>query len=145
MSFDAAETAIRTRFKTNWTGTPIAWENVKFDPMDETAMSPFAVGTPWVFFELLWGGAQPISTGEPVLSRATGVVQVHCYVPVTVGRAPGVRLADAAAVIFRNQSFTDANGRQLRFRTPYPLPNAAATGDWFVVTMAVAFQFDDLG
>ncbi len=138
MSFAAAEAAIRQRLVAQWVlpgggpRTPIAWENVPFDP-------DAAPGGPWVLAEIQFGGATQAGLAPPgsVPYRATGQIQLHCFVPVGSGKAAALDLADAAAAVFRGQSFAG-----ISCRAAYP-QRAQATGAWFRVTAAVPFLFDD--
>ncbi|MGQ0664606.1 MAG: phage tail terminator-like protein [Pseudomonadota bacterium] len=135
-AFATAAAAIRAKFENEWVSapgsprTPIAWQNIPYQPPD---------GAPWVYFEVLFAGAFQASTGAPSgnLYRHAGVIQIHAFTPIGEGSASGFTYADHASAIFRGQNFSG-----VLCRAPRVQPNTEADGDWFRVTVQVPFDYD---
>ena len=137
-TFATAATLLRGRFESDWVSgpgvprTPIAWQNIPFTPGDDT---------PWVYFEVLHGDASQIGLGAAGARafRQTGVVLIHVFTPVAEGTDIIFGLADAAAAILRG---SDLSG--VLCRAPRIQGTPDADGEWYRLTVAVPFQYDEL-
>lgn len=131
--------AIRARFKTSWTTTPIAWENMPFDP--ESPGGSFQAGGPWVFFEVLGGGEELASIGDAggaSLYRQAGLIYAHIFVPTKSGVGDVDQYRTAIAALFRGKLF---NGVQC-MAPSYSEGEADDKGKWYRKTVSIPFQYD---
>jgi hypothetical protein len=103
--------AVMARFAAEWTETPVRWPNggafVPGDP-DAVDYAPSAdTGAPWLYAEILGAGSSGTVIGSPGKrsARDDAVLFVHVFTPVGTGDAEALRLARAAAELFRLARF----------------------------------------
>lgn len=130
MSFSAAQLAIETRFNTNFTSV-----DIKFDGVDYEA-------TPGVTFAELKiinvdSRRADIGTTNP-LHRTDGLIIVNIHTKQNIGTKTGTDLADAAAAIFRDASFSGITCRSPVVR------NVGEVEKWYVVNMTCPFYRDEV-
>lgn len=131
MSFEDARKAIESRLHTNWTTTPIKFENV---PMKETA-------DPYVAVFILEGDGEQISLGTPALRRWTGVIVLQVFVPADTGTKDAKTYADSLAALFDRAQFSTGNSGTIRCR----IPSIETVGDkhgWHQINVTVPFIRD---
>ncbi|MEQ8396515.1 phage tail terminator-like protein [Thalassobaculum sp.] len=126
-----ARAEIETRFASVWTATPVAFENVAFEPpADDTA---------WVRLAVANDGAVLSSIGGPPRRwRCHGRVRVEINVPAGSGSRSALELADQALDLFASWPVSS-----LTFLAGSPEP-AIQRGDLYRVTVSVPFRHDDL-
>lgn len=95
MSFDSERAAIEGRLKANWTTTSIDYENVEFNPPNDSS---------WVRLNIINGtsGYRTINNGI----RRPGVIVVQIFAPINEGTKTIKGYADTILAIFQNQTFS---------------------------------------
>lgn len=96
MSFSDERQSIENRFKTEWTATPIAFDNVPFNPPNNAD---------WVRLNIQNGdsGYRALGCG----TRHTGIINVQIFTPVNSATMTSRQYADIVSDIFSNQRFDD--------------------------------------
>jgi len=102
MSYTAQNSAIRSRFNTNWTATTVKYDNADFTPPSNAA---------FVVLEIHNVDEMPVSIGNGVLYRSLGIISINIYVPLNTGTKILNQYCDAAALIFRGQQFSGVTCR----------------------------------
>jgi hypothetical protein len=103
MSYTAQNTAIRSRFHTNWgSSPPVKYDNADFTPPANAA---------FVELQIVPGPETPVSLGTTVLYRNLGLISINVYVPVNIGTAVLNGYCDTIATIFRGQNFSSITCR----------------------------------
>ena len=101
MSYAAQNDAIRSRFYTNWSATPVKYDNADFVAPANAA---------FVVLEIHNADEQPASyggsTGNGVVYRSYGIISLNVYVPLNTGTTTLNTYCDTAAVVFRGQQFS---------------------------------------
>lgn len=126
MSFEDARRAIETRLETNWTTTPIRFENV---PFQETMQ-------PYVALFIRDGQGMQISLGTPALRRWPAVIVVQIFVPQDIGTKLAKTYADSIAAIFDRAQFSSGNSGTIRCRIPSIEP-VGITHGWHQTNVTV--------
>jgi len=122
---------IETRFAALWTATPVAFENVAFEPPGDDA--------PWVRLAVTSDGAEIASIGGPPRRyRCHGHVSLEITVPAGTGSRPAHELADQALDLFAGWPVSN-----LTFLAGAPEP-APQSGQAYRLTVVVPFRHDDL-
>lgn len=149
--YPGACAAIETKFKTDWTGTPLERVGLVNDPQPEKADTA-SLPAPWVLFEILHAGSAQIGNGTPGNSVVVfdGSIKIHVFVPSGEGAQTGRDLAMAAGEIFRKKQFYDSVTAGCFVRTGYdprnqPRINGGEINDqdglWFVTTATIPFEY----
>lgn len=100
MSFESVRSAVAARLGTNWTTTPIAYENQPFTP-------PAAGG--WVELTVLGGNGVTrgmAGDGSGMAVQDTGLIAINVYTPVGSGTKTGRGYADTLAALFEHKLFS---------------------------------------
>jgi len=126
-----ARAEIESRFAALWTATPVAFENVAFEPP--------ADGSAWVRLAVVSDGAELASIGGPPRRwRCRGHVMVDLHVPAGGGSRAAFALADAALDLFAGWPASD-----LVFQPGSPEPGGGR-GEDYRVAVVVPYRHDDL-
>lgn len=125
--------AIRERFESQWTATPIAWPNRVFDPPAEE---------PWVRFAISMGEGFQVDLNPNPRERHPGVVIVQVFTPLDKGTGAGELLGEDVAAVFRRWSTTFPMGSVL-FQTPSVLYAGKRDG-WAQHNVRAPFWFDEI-
>lgn len=126
-----ARAEIETRFAAHWVATPVAFENVAFEPPGD--------GGPWVRLVIVSDGAALASIGGPPRRwRCRGRMLLDIDVPGGTGSRGAIERADQALDLFANWPASE-----LVFLAGSPGP-ALQLGERCRVTVTVPFRFDDL-
>lgn len=143
--YAGAVAAIETRLSSNWTTTPIGFENSD-DPVQVNGSGDLA---PWVFCEIVSDRASIRGAGKPgshvVIDE--GFISATVFVPVGSGRATARQYAVSIGEIFRTKEFYNSDaGACVRTWTPEIGPGNPATsenpsGNWWAVTVTIPFEF----
>ena len=98
MSFAAERASIEERLFDNWLTTPIAFDNVDFDPPNNSA---------WIRLNVLNGDSAftTMNDGE----RHTGVIVIQIFYPKNEGTATMRGYADTIAALFSGVKFDDVD------------------------------------
>ena len=94
MSYAAVQRELESYFATNWTDTPVVYDNVpKPDINDDD---------PWVRLTLTYSSARQVSmgAGNSNFHRFQGVANVQIFSPIDVGSKPALELADKVVGLF---------------------------------------------
>lgn len=124
---------LESYFNTNWSTTPIQFENVKFDVPANQAE--------YVRFRVLPGNSQLAGyrggTGQG-LWRHFGIVQIDIYVPIGAGTKRGLELADMVSALFRGKRISDVLIRDLSIAKPQ------SEQGYFRVVLTCGYQRDSI-
>lgn len=123
MNYLEEKVAIETFFKTNWTYTPIVYENGQAN--NDT--------NEWVRISIVNGNARQVNLGDNPSFRVTSVVYIQINTRKDVGSGRAIKLADIADSMFKN---LDLDG--LRFKVPQVTRNPNP-GEWFQVNVSTEF------
>lgn len=96
MSFENERKSIESRFENAWTFTPIAFDNVPFNPPSNSD---------WVRLTISNGDSDYRSLQSTI--RHTGVIIVQIFTPINQATKSGRQYADMVADIFSDQNFDD--------------------------------------
>jgi hypothetical protein len=96
MSFADERKSIENRFKTEWTSTPIAFDNVPFNPPSNSD---------WVRLNIQNGDSGYRSLESSI--RHTGIINVQIFTPVNKATKTSRQYADIVSDIFSDQRFDD--------------------------------------
>lgn len=122
MSFLTEQIDIESYFKSKWSHTSIAYDNVEFDPKDETE---------WVRFVIRNGNARQTSMAHDNPSyRYYGVIYVQIFTRSDIGVGRALKLADYVTVLFRSAS---VNG--IQFKVPSITRVGNMEDSWFQVNV----------
>jgi hypothetical protein len=109
MSFTSQNSAIRSRFHTNWgTDPPVKYDNMDFTPPANSA---------FVEISIIDGDQVPVSVGSSVLYRNLGFISVNIHVPLNTGTKAINQYEDTVAGIFRSQQFSGITCRNVTVNT----------------------------
>ena len=137
MNFEDIRSLIESKMATDWTTTPIEFENVE----DSAALlAAKAANTPWIRVTIREGAASLISMA-PASScyRYPAVLFVQIFVKQGTGTATSRIYASAISDIWRGY-FTN----NVEFKTPSGDVVGELNG-WFQFNVEVPFMWDDLG
>jgi len=127
-SFQDIEQAIAVRLATNWTTTPITYENVPYTPTPRTAFVRLLVNE--VFSK------QIAMSGSSSCHRISGLINIMIFAPIGTGVRVARGYADSIAAIFRNAQFSSILCRSPR------LVRVGDIGEWYQYSVLVDFQYD---
>lgn len=123
MSYEAEKSTIETYFQSNWTATPIVFENVKApDGANE-----------WVRLTIVNGDAFQASMGDNPAFRHIGVVIVQIRTRRNIGSGRAIRLADMVDGLFRLLVLNN-----IRFKVPR-LDRGPIDEEWFINNVSIEF------
>jgi len=129
MSYTDQNSAIRSRFNTNWaSATPVKYDNADFTPPANSA---------FVALEIHNADENPVSIGNGVLYRSSGIISINIYVPINTGTKTLNGYCDTAAAIFRGQQFSGVNCRGAR------ITRLGEIDGRFVANVSVEFHRDE--
>lgn len=129
--FNDERAAIESRLATNWTTTPIKFENV---PFKET-MSPY------VALVILVGEGLQVSLGTPVVRRWPGVIILQVFVPADTGTKLAKTYADTLAAVFERVQFSSGNSGTITCRIP-SIEAVGIKNGWHQTNVTVPFKRD---
>lgn len=127
--FAAERTAIERHFASNWTSTPIKFENAPFRQPR----------TAWVALTVLSGSGRRVDTEDN--KRWVGVAQVDVHRPTGSGMNALRVDVDALDAVFRNKQVV-FGGVTITFSTPYAVYPDGPEGGWETAVVSVPFTRD---
>jgi hypothetical protein len=154
MQYSAAEQVLISTLQAAWPGqaipTPIAYENVNFDPDDATYTAPYPPAGPWIMPEIFWSGEQPLSMGTPGQNwfKGVGIMLVHCNAPQAQGRSTASAIFDQVASIFRGNQYAVGTSGNVLIPQVRPVTGDivdAKAGPYWRITAQVTVYYTDLG
>lgn len=96
MPFESLTRSIETVFDDSYSATPVAYENVPFDPPSGA----------WVRLTVVNGGGATFGlTGAQPIVRDTGVISVQVFVPENTGTQAAKALVDSIVPIYEHTQF----------------------------------------
>ena len=129
MSFADSLKAVEGRLQSNWTTTPIKFQNV---PLKETASS-------YVALFLQDGEGAQISLGQVALRRWPGVILVQVFVPERTGTLVARQYADTIGAIFDRVQFSSGNSGVISCRTP-SVETIGLRDGWWQVNVTIPYR-----
>jgi len=100
MSYSQERADIESRLGTNWSTTPIAWDNVAYVPTP---------GTAWIRCTILPGSAEGLAFGKDTDIEYSGIIDIGIFVPKDSGNNVARQYADTLAAIFNLEDFGAIN------------------------------------
>jgi hypothetical protein len=139
MADDVIYSAIRTFLTTNWTTSPIAWENEEFDRPEPPA--------PWVLFEITGNLYAQESIGDSPQGAnrwdEDGVMFLHVMVPRGSGSHTARQHAKLLADLFRGLHLVSDNLEFLDTNIGEGAPGDES-GVWFRVSVSIQWRMIDV-
>jgi hypothetical protein len=129
MSFAEAQIAIESRFDTNFTACEKKFQNAGYRPKADTNFAE-------IFVVEADNRRVEIGSTNP-LHRTTGLISVNIHTKIGIGTNTGRALADTAADIFRDTSFSG-----ITCRSPL-VQNIGEVEDWYIINMTCEFYRDE--
>lgn len=87
---------------------PIQWPNSEFaEPKN----------APWGVFNFIDGDPFPASVGSGRVNRYVGIIQIDVLVPEDTDMVAGMDMAETAAQVYADKTFTIEPGHYVRFKT----------------------------
>jgi len=128
VSFFQGQATTEQYFNDNWDHTPIAYDNVYFEPqaVDE-----------WVRFTDSNAGGRQASLGDNPLYRYRGIVTIQVFVKPNTGAARYLELADFITGMFRSQRVSG-----VQFEVPRPVKVGDRDG-WCQVNVLCPYYRDE--
>ena len=122
MGYDTDRIAIESRFKTIWGNTTaIAWDNIDFNPSDDTE---------WVRIAIVPGEEQFVSMGK---MRKVGVIIIQIFVPEFKGSKRSNELIDLTTKTWRNKEFSGIRCREITVN------RLGQSNGWFQTNVSIPF------
>lgn len=145
--YAGAVAAIKTRFATAWTTTPIAYQNEA--PPEATWPPVDGSGLPkaWVYLEVIANRTGLRAAGRPGSQfwLTEGHILVHIFVPPLDGTATAHGYAVTIGEIFRAKAFYRDEAAGAEVRTWAPMADGgsadAENGNYFRITVTIPFEF----
>lgn len=128
MSYSQERADIEARLNTNWTTTPIAWDNVPYIPTP---------GTAWIRCTILPGNAEGLSFGRDTSIEYAGIIDIGIFVPKDSGSNIARTYADAIAAIFNMQAFGTVDCDEARVQ------NLGIDEDWYMISVSTPFSREE--
>jgi uncharacterized membrane-anchored protein len=126
-AFQTIRSAIEARLNTNWTSTPIAWDNVPYTPDANTAFIRLIIDEV---------DSQQASMATIPCHRILGLIHVMIMVPINTGTNTARGHADTIAGIFRNANFSSIQCQSPRIR------RVGDIGEWYQYSVLVPFYYE---
>lgn len=137
MNFEEFREFAETKFNTDWTTTPIDWENA---PDSAALTAAKGAKSPWVRFVIREGDGVLQTIGSPSrLDRYAGALIISVFVAQLTGTGTARTYADDIADIWRGYAGADC----VKFRTPF-MTVVGETDGWFQINVTVNFQNDKI-
>ena len=137
MNFEEFRVFAETKFDTDWTASPIDWENVTESAALVAAKN---AKSPWVRFVIRDGDGARMTIGAPSrVNRYAGVLIIQIFVAQNTRTATARGYADAAAAIWDSY----AGEPDLEFG-PASVTTVGENGGWFQVNATTPFKNDEL-
>lgn len=140
--YAGAEAAIEDKLRTEWTTTPVFFDNEPVGDRNDNQGRP----TPWVLCEITQTGGDVRGAGQPGNNvwLYDGLITVHVFVPRSSGRRKAREYAWQIGEIFRAKAFYgDTPGHLIRTWTPRI--DAGGTPDdeaqWYRRTVTIDFDY----
>lgn len=128
MSFDALRETLESTMSSQWTMTPVAYENVRFD-MPSTA---------WVMFTVICGEGRPYGiNGANKYARDHGLISCQVYVPENTGTKQSKQLVDAFIAIFEQAAFAGDINTDIA-----SVKNIGAADGWHQTSVTIPYRRD---
>ena len=132
MSFADERQAIEARISTNWTITPVQYENVSFTKPNDNE---------YVSLVILPGAASQIDMADSPMHRHIGVITMQVFGPADAGTNTARTQADGLAAIFRNAQFTAGSSGTILCRSP-EISRVGVVNGIFQLNVSVPYQRD---
>ena len=132
MGWASERKAIESRFSTNWTTTPIKYEDV---PFPETKAA-------YVEIVIRNGNRSQVTLGVDPTIRSISIIGVNIFVPKNTGTETPKTYADSIATIFDRVQFTTDDGDLISCQTA----SAEAVGQsdgWCQFNVTVPYTRDE--
>lgn len=125
MSYEQERIDIESRLSTNWTTTPIAWDNVAYIPTP---------GTAWIRCTILPGSAEGLAFGKDTEVEYPGIIDIGIFTPKDTGSAAGRGYADTLAALFHLEDFGTVECEEASMQ------NLGIDEDWLHLSITIPFK-----
>lgn len=126
-AFQDIRAAIEARLSSNWTTTPIAWDNVEYDPTPATSFIRLIVDEV---------DSTQVSMATTPCHRIVGLIHIMIMVPINTGTNVARGYADTLAGIFRNADFSGVKCQSPRIR------RVGDVGEYYQYSLLTPFYTD---
>jgi len=126
-AFQDIRAAIEAQLSSNWTTTPIAWDNVEYDP------TPAASFIRLIVDEV---DSTQVSMATTPCHRIVGLIHIMIMVPINTGTNVARGYADTLAGIFRNADFSSVKCQSPRIR------RVGDVGEYYQLSVLIPFYVD---
>lgn len=131
---DTVHGAFNTAWSVNST-YPVVWPNKKPDP------EPMKQGNPWVFVRITHKSGRLISlsgaTGSKIWERK-GQLTCEVHIPTGGGTEQAYTLARLVELAFLGKTLDSVRFRSIQIK------EGGNRGNWFLVTVTVDFEYDEI-
>lgn len=108
--FADAYLAIKARFDSTWTATPVQWPNIPFtEPVSQI----------WIAVHVLNGQSSQASVNTVALYRYVGSITVQVIVPKDKGEPQALAFIDQLEAHWRRKEFSTTSGGRIVTSTPW--------------------------
>lgn len=137
MNFEEFRAFAEEKFDTDWTVTPVEWENV---PESDALIAAKEVKNPWVRFTIRDGDGNRQTVGSiNRFNRYAGVLIIQVFVAQKTGTATARTYAGLIAEIWDGYS-----GEPCLEFGPAAITVVGETEGWFQFNVTISFLNDDL-
>lgn len=127
MSLATARRDIEKRLSDNWATTPIAFDNVYYEPVK---------GTPWIQLSIQEGDAFRVNIGTPGVHRQTGIILIQIFTDTKSGTHIIRQYADTLSELFRDVQFNGITCREVD-----PVAVGFVEG-WYQYNLNIPYYYD---
>lgn len=127
MDFVKATVIIEDHFKSNWTQTPITFDNVNYNPIR---------GTSFLSVQIIWADTVSISVGTK--DRGYGYIMTNVFTPINIGSRTALGYANSISDLF--DRYTYENFTCLTSEISNVIPN---NNEFYQVNVKTDFYIDD--
>lgn len=141
MTLYEARSVIQGYLHTNWTDTPIVWENVQDLDFASPTQTPLLLGQdPFISLEIFVHNSQTITVPGHCI-RYPGTLEFGVFTKTQTGGHPGDQLVDTLIGLFENKGLGSA-GSRIRVRNIVTTVKYRIDSNWYVHRISFAFQFE---
>ena len=124
MSLEQERIDIESRLNTNWTTTPIAWDNVPYTP---------APGTDWIRCTILPGDVNALEFGRSPEKEYSGIIDIGIFVPRGTGSVTARGYADTLSALFDLVEFGTIDCSEAFVQ------NVGIEEDWYQLSVTITY------
>lgn len=137
ITYDQALKTIQSQFQTNWTYTPVAYDNV--EPRDfSDPVQPLLsdLQTPYIGVKVLFEESYAAETGPNAIKRTWGSIETSFFTRLSSGASTNSANIDNLSNLFEYKVIGGIVFKELMVLTPIP------TKGWYVTPTLLRFYFN---